>query len=124
MSVLGNRTTGSGSSSGNILSIKDAAYEVMEDAYRHASAQGQYPANARQIMYAARPAVLALTGDKGWKRSSYFTQELLPDFMEEHPELTAAWDVVFDDRGRQSSPIPSTASGRGPWPSGLCRALA
>jgi hypothetical protein len=61
----------------------------MEDAYRHASAQGQYPANARQIMNAARPAVLALTGDKCWKRSSYFTQELLPDFIEEHPERTA-----------------------------------
>jgi hypothetical protein len=86
------------------LSIKEAAYQVMEDAYHHASAQGQYPANARQIMYAARPAVLALTGEKCWKRSSYFTQELLPDFIEEHPERTAAWDVVFDDRGHLIEP--------------------
>jgi hypothetical protein len=76
----------------------------MEAAYRHAGAQGRYPANARQIMYAARPAVLELTGGKCWKRSSYFTQELLPDFMEEHPDLAAAWDVVFDDRGHLIEP--------------------
>jgi DNA topoisomerase VI subunit B len=86
------------------LSIKEAAYQVMEDAYQHASAQGRYPANARQIMYAARPDVLELTGGKCWKRSSYFTQELLPDFIEEHPDLTATWDVVFDDRGHLIEP--------------------
>ena len=86
------------------LSIKEAAYQVMEDAYQHASAQGRYPANARQVMYAARPAVLALTGGTCWKRSSYFTQELLPDFLEEHPDLTATWDVVFDDRGHLIEP--------------------
>jgi hypothetical protein len=87
-----------------VLSIKEAAYTVMPRAYRQASAQGRYPANARQIMYAARPAVLELTGGQCWKKSSYFTQELLPDFLEEHPELTASWDVVFDDRGHVVEP--------------------
>jgi hypothetical protein len=86
------------------LSIKEAAYQVMADAYQHASAQGRYPANARQIMYAARRAVLELTGGTCWKRSNYFTQELLPDFIEEHPDLTATWDVVFDDRGHLIEP--------------------
>ena len=86
------------------LSIKEAAYQVMEAAYRHASTQGRYPANARQIMYAARPWVLELTGGKCWKRSNYFTQELLPDFVEENQELTADWDVVFDDRGHFIEP--------------------
>ena len=32
----------------------------------------------------------------------YFTQTLLPDFMADNEELTAAWDVVFDDRGHFS----------------------
>jgi DNA topoisomerase VI subunit B len=39
-----------------------AAAHVMVAAYLEASAQGTLPANARQIMYAARPKVLALTG--------------------------------------------------------------
>jgi DNA topoisomerase VI subunit B len=86
------------------LSIKEAAYQTMETAYLAASAQGTLPANARQIMYAARPLVLRLTGEKCWKRSSYFTQELLPDFIDAHPPLTANWDVVFDDRGHLIEP--------------------
>jgi hypothetical protein len=34
----------------------------MPDAYRIASTNGTLPANARQIMYAARTAILELTG--------------------------------------------------------------
>ena len=77
---------------------KEAAYQVMEQAYLKASANGTLPAKARQIMYAARPHILASTGiDK--LEGQYFTQTLLPDFMTEHPELTADWKVVFDARG-------------------------
>jgi hypothetical protein len=36
--------------------------------------------------------------------SSYFTQRLLPDFIEQHPELTKNWDVVFDARGHLQEP--------------------
>jgi hypothetical protein len=54
-------------------------------------------------MYAARPLILALTGGKALE-SSYFTQHLLPDFIEENPALTADWDVVFDARGRFVEP--------------------
>ena len=86
------------------LEIKDAAYQVMEEAYLETSSNGIYPANARQIMYKARPRVLALTGGKCWKNSSQFTQRYVPDFMKEHPELTANWDVVFDARGRLVEP--------------------
>jgi hypothetical protein len=71
------------------LSIKEAAYAVIEAAYGQASANGTLPANARQIMYAARPLILQLTGGQCWKQSSYFTQHLLPDFMEAHPDLSA-----------------------------------
>jgi len=59
------------------ITIRRAAFEVMERAYMKASANGRYYANARQIMYAARPWVLELTGGEIWKKSSYFTQTLL-----------------------------------------------
>jgi DNA topoisomerase VI subunit B len=77
------------------LSVKAATARVMEQAYLQASGNGTYPANARQIMYAARPLVLEMTGGTCWKDASYFTQQLLPDFLEEHPDLTATWDVVY-----------------------------
>jgi DNA topoisomerase VI subunit B len=86
------------------LSIKEAAFQVMEAAYLHASNNGTLPANARQIMYAARPRVLELTGGRCWRKSGYFTQRLLPDYLRAHPEQTASWDVVFDARGHFAEP--------------------
>jgi hypothetical protein len=41
------------------ISIKDVAYKVMKEAYLKASSGGQYLASARQIMYVARPQILA-----------------------------------------------------------------
>jgi hypothetical protein len=85
------------------MSIKDAAWQAMTDAYLAASDGGKLPANARQIMYAARPTILKLTGhDK--LNDVYFTQTLLPDYMEAHPDACRDWDVVFDARGHFSEP--------------------
>lgn len=86
------------------IKLNAAAAAVMEQAYHKASANGRLPANARQIMYAARPLVLAMTGGRCWSHSSYFTQRLLPDYMRRHPAQTAGWDVVFDARGRLVEP--------------------
>lgn len=87
------------------MTVKDAAYQVMEQAYLKASSNGTLPANARQIMYAARPLIIKLTGKtEPWKNSSTFTQTLLNDFITENPELCANWDVVFDDRGHFEEP--------------------
>ena len=86
------------------LSIKDAAFQVMEAAYMKASTDNTLPANARQVMYAARRRVQELTGGKYWKESSYFTQTLLPDFQEQNSELTEKWDVVYDARGTLFEP--------------------
>ena len=83
------------------VTIKDAAYRVMEKAYMKASANNTLPANARQIMYAARPLVLDLTDGRCWKNSSDFTQRLLPDYMAQHG---TSWDVVFDARGHFVEP--------------------
>ena len=98
-------------------SLKEAAYAVMKDAYEKASENllggPRYPANARQIMYKARPGVLALTGGKSWKNSQYFTQSLLIGYLEDNPDETAAWDVVFDDRGHFTEPHTGRSIGLG-----------
>ena len=87
------------------ITVKDAAFQVMEEAYMKASFNGRLPANARQVMYKARPLIIQLTGKpKPWANDSYFTQTLLPDFQEANPELTASWDVVYDARGKLVEP--------------------
>jgi hypothetical protein len=85
------------------MSIKDAAYKVMKDAYLKASDDGKLPAKARQIMYAARPEILRLTGKEKFG-DKYFTGTLLPDYQTEHPEETADWNVVYDARGHLKEP--------------------
>jgi hypothetical protein len=85
------------------ITTKDAAWEVMEEAYLKTSNGGKLPANARQVMYAARTRILEMTG-KPSLDDKYFTQNLLPNFMIENPELTEDWDVVFDARGHLIEP--------------------
>jgi DNA topoisomerase VI subunit B len=88
-------------------SIIQAAYQLMPQAYLAASGQGRYVAHARQIMYAARREILAMIHpDKAAKglNAQYFTQTLVPDYMTEHPDETAGWDVVFDERGHFREP--------------------
>jgi DNA topoisomerase VI subunit B len=88
-------------------SVKDAAYRLMPEAYLAASGQGRYVAHARQIMYAARRQILAMIHpDRAAKglNAQYFTQTLVPDYMSQHPDETADWDVVFDDRGHFREP--------------------
>lgn len=87
----------------NGTTIKEAARAVMARAYNLASGDGRYPANARQIMYAARPLILEATG-KDRLDDKYFTQTLLPDYLSEHPEHNCKWDVVFDARGELLEP--------------------
>lgn len=81
--------------------IREVAFAVMEDAYNKASSNGRYYANARQIMYAARPAILEQCGKHGFN-SVYFTQTLLKDYLEEYePD----WKVVWDARGHLIEPF-------------------
>ncbi len=79
------------------MSIKDAAWQVMARAYAEAAGR-EGIAHARQVMYAARPQILELTG-KDRLDDRYFTQTLLPDYIAEHFERTGDWNVVFDARG-------------------------
>ena len=89
------------------LNIPTAELEsVMEAAYLKASANGTLPAHARQIMYAARPAIMQMADrpvGKGFDQ--YFTQTLLPDYME---MFRTDWNVVFDARGHFHEPHTET----------------
>jgi hypothetical protein len=85
------------------VSLKAAAWESMEQGYLHASDHKRLVATARQVMYSCRKYILERTGEDSLN-DEYFTQVLLPDFMDEFPELTADWDVVFDARGSLIEP--------------------
>jgi DNA topoisomerase 6 subunit A-like protein len=85
------------------VTIKDAAWEVMDEAYLKASGDGKLPAKARQIMYAARPKILAFTG-RDTLDDKYFTQTLMVDYIDAHPDRCATWNVVWDARGTFSEP--------------------
>jgi DNA topoisomerase VI subunit A len=89
--------------------IRDAAFQVMEEAYQKASGGGRYLANARQIYYAARPKILKITGESE-VNSQYFTQILLKDYLELH---RPKWDVVFDARGHIIEPHTGEMIGLG-----------
>jgi hypothetical protein len=91
------------------VTVKEAAWECMEQAYLKASAGGTLPANARQIMYAARPQILEATG-KDALDDDYFTQTLLPDYISEH-WLEDVWDIAYDARGHFTEPHLDRLSG-------------
>src|SRR5262249_9594363 len=90
------------------VSFKEAAAQIMEAAYQQVRGNGQLPANARQIMYKARPHIQQVTGKK--LNDDYFTQTLLPQFMEEND---VAWDVVYDARGHFTEPHTGKSFGIG-----------
>lgn len=89
---------------------KDVAWEVMEEAYLKASSKGTLPANARQIMYAARKEIQDRTGKQ--LDGVYFTQVLLPDYL---ADKAPPWSdkVVYDDRGHLREPHTGRSIGLG-----------
>ena len=91
------------------MSQKEAAWEVMEAAYMAASGNNTLPAMARQIYYQARPKIMALTDDKQLAYG-YFSQVLLPDYIEEHG---VSWNVVYDARGHLEEPHTNRRIGVG-----------
>ena len=85
--------------------LKDAVNAQIAAAYGLVSdggAQGRLVAHARQIMYAVRRLIQGITDEP--LVDNYFTQTLLPAYMQSNPETTAEWDVVFDARGHFTEP--------------------
>jgi hypothetical protein len=91
--------------------IKAVAYDNMEQAYLLASSNGTLPANARQIMYAARPLILKRMA-KDSLDDKYF-QALLTKYMIENKEKVQGWNVVYDARGHLVEPHVRTRLGLG-----------
>lgn len=91
--------------------LTEAANRVMRECYMKASDNGKLPATARQIFYVARPLIEDRT-DKplGY---GYFSQTLLPNYVNDHPAECANWDVVFDDRGHFQEPHTKRVIGLG-----------
>ena len=88
---------------------KEAAWQIMQQAYMAASGDGKLPALARQIFYQARPKIMAMTEDKELQYG-YFSQTLLPDYIEEHG---VDWNVVYDARGHFEEPHTNRRIGCG-----------
>jgi hypothetical protein len=97
----------------HMVSIREAAWRVMVAAFMQASAKDTLPAEARQIMYAARPRIAELADrDIGTGFDKYFTQTLLPDYI---AKVRPAWasKVVFDARGHFAEPHSNEEIGLG-----------
>jgi hypothetical protein len=88
---------------------KEAAWQVMEDAYMAASNGGRLPAGARQIYYQARRKIMAMTSNKELAYG-YFSQILVPDYIE---EKGVSWNVVYDARGHFEEPHTNISIGCG-----------
>jgi hypothetical protein len=90
------------------ISVKEAAAQIMPEAYRKVSGPREQPANARQIMYAARGYIQKVTGRE--LDDNYFTQTILPDYLR---ETGVDWNVVYDARGHFSEPHRGRSFGLG-----------
>jgi hypothetical protein len=88
---------------------KEAAWQILEEAYMAASGNGTLPALARQIFYQARPKIMTMTEDKELAYG-YFSQTLLPNYIEEHG---VDWNVVYDARGHFEEPHTNRRIGCG-----------
>src|SRR4029450_6770624 len=88
---------------------KDAAWQIMEEAYMAASGNGSLPGLGRQIYDQARPTIMGPDEDKELAYG-YFSQTLLPDYIEEHG---VDWKVVYDARGHFEEPHTNRRIGCG-----------
>ncbi|MFL5956095.1 MAG: ATP-binding protein [Solirubrobacterales bacterium] len=83
--------------------LKEAAYAVMERAYREAAGTRDM-ANARQIFYVGRRLMQPLLPPGTKISDDRFIQDWLPDFRADHPDLTRDWKVAYAARGTLTEP--------------------
>ena len=93
--------------------IKEIVYEHLPAVYAAVSGDNEYPAVVRQLYYGLRPLVLSELTDKEDLDSVYITQTLIPNFIEENPDVCKDWDVVFDARGHFAEPHTDKTVGIG-----------
>jgi hypothetical protein len=97
------------------VTFKEAAFRAMAEAYEVASSGGRYPIISQQVFYKARPKILELTGKEELtdKERARFCYTLLPLFMQEHPELTRGWRILYKPRGELVEPHTTHKIGLG-----------
>jgi DNA topoisomerase VI subunit B len=81
------------------VSVRDAAFRVMEQAWEQATDNGDWPASARTLFYQARPLMQQLT-DKPIS-DVYFTQRLIAEYERDIRKLPG---IYFEPRGTLYEP--------------------
>jgi DNA topoisomerase VI subunit A len=84
------------------MSKKDAAFSVMEMAYRKVAGPNNLSAGARQIFYVARPLIM-LKAEREKVTQNEFNK-WLRQFVREREELTKDWNFYFEERGYFEEP--------------------
>jgi len=76
------------------LSLKEAVFAVLDDAWRHATGDGQYPTSARFLSYPVRQFIQELTLKS--LNYDYFSQDLLVEYQRQGGTLPG---LYYDPRG-------------------------
>ena len=63
--------------------------------------------------FTTRRALISCASPESTRSNSAFTQSLLIDYMNDHPDECAEWDVVFSDRGHFTEPHTGRVIGLG-----------
>jgi Topoisomerase 6 subunit A/Spo11, Toprim domain len=79
------------------VDFTEVAERILPDAYAHASGNGQFTVSKRQLYYASREKFRVLTGRE--IEANYFSQTILVQYMNQHPNETASWKITADPRG-------------------------
>jgi hypothetical protein len=83
------------------VNFTDVAHKILPDAYRHASGDGKYTVNQRNLYYACREKFRELTGRN--LEYQYFSGNLLRKYINTHSD-TAHWKITADPRGTLTIP--------------------
>jgi hypothetical protein len=86
------------------VNFTDVAGRILPAGYAHASGNGRYTVDKRQLYYAVRDQFLEATGRE--IEACYFSENLLVKYMNQHPEATTHWKITASPRGTLS--IPNT----------------
>lgn len=85
--------------------VKDVVWRFLPQVYAVVSGNGRLPAKARQLYYRIRPLANRLLGHlKDGLNYNQFSQRELPQLVDEHPDVTHGWKVVYDPRGAIREP--------------------
>jgi hypothetical protein len=84
------------------INFHDVAKSILPDAYDHVSGGGMYPVAKRQLYYACREHFKEHTGRE--LKADYFSQTLLVQYINRHPDETSTWKITADPRGTLTIP--------------------